>query len=128
MTRVVHFEIHAEQPERAIRFYRSVFEWEFIPFPGAGEDYWFIKTGETGQAGIDGGLVQRRVPLDGTAIIAYVCTVAVSHLDRYLMKIRASGGQLVHEKRPVPGIGWLAYAKDTEGNIFGLLEADEDAG
>jgi uncharacterized protein len=127
MTRVVHFEIHAEQPERAMRFYRSVFEWEFIPFPGVEEDYWFIKTGEPGQTGIDGGLRHRDGPLDGTAITAFVCTVAVDKLDRYLMKVRASGGKLVTDKHPVPGIGWLAYAKDTEGNIFGLLQADEDA-
>lgn len=127
MTRVVHFEIHAEQPERAMRFYRSVFEWEFIPFPGAAEDYWFIKTGEPGQTGIDGGLVQRSVALDGSAIIGFVCTVAVNNLDRYLMKIRASGGQVTTTKRAVPGIGWLAYANDTEGNIFGLLQADENA-
>lgn len=127
MTRVVHFEIHADNPERAIRFYQSVFEWEFIPFPGT-DEYWFIKTGEPGQTGIDGGLVRRRGPVDGTAVIAYVCTVSVDRLDRYMMKIRASGGQQAVAKRAVPGIGWHAYAKDTEGNIFGLMEPDEDAG
>lgn len=126
MTRVVHFEIHADNPERAIRFYQSVFEWEFIPFPGT-DEYWFIKTGESGQTGIDGGLVRRRGPVDGTAVIAYVCTVSVDRLDRYMMKVRASGGQQAVAKRAVPGIGWLAYAKDTEGNVFGLMEADEDA-
>lgn len=126
MTRVVHFEIHADNPERAIRFYQSVFEWEFIPFPGT-DEYWFIKTGESGQTGIDGGLVRRRGPVDGTAIIAYVCTVSVDRLDRYMMKVRASGGQQAVAKRAVPGIGWLAYAKDTEGNVFGLMEPDEDA-
>lgn len=128
MTRVVHFEIQAEQPERAMRFYRSVFEWEFTPFPVADREYWFIKTGEPGRTGIDGGLTRRHGALDGTAVIAYVCIVSVDKLDRYLMKVRASGGQMVAEKRAVPGIGWLAYAKDTEGNIFGLLQTDEDAG
>lgn len=127
MTRVVHFEVHADQPQRAIRFYRSVFEWDFIAFPAIEEDYWFIKTGEPGQTGIDGGLRRREVPVDGTAVTAYVCTVAVDKLERYLMKVRASGGQLVSDKRVVPGIGWIAYAKDTEGNIFGLLQTDADA-
>lgn len=126
MSRVVHFEIHAEQPERAIRFYQSVFEWEFIPFPGT-DEFWFIRTGEPGQSGIDGGLVRRREPIDGSAVTAFVCTVSVDRLDRYLMKVRASGGQQAAAKRAVPGIGWLAYAKDTEGNLFGLLEPDENA-
>lgn len=127
MSRVVHFEIHADQPERAIAFYRSVFEWEFVPFPGS-DDYWFIRTGDSAwQSGIDGGLVRRRNPIDGSAVNAFVCTVSVDDLDRYLMKVRASGGQLAAAKRAVAGVGWLAYAKDTEGNLFGLMQPDEDA-
>lgn len=126
MSRVIHFEIQAGDPERAMRFYTSVFEWEFIPFPGA-DDYWFIRTGEPKQPGIDGGLVRRRGELDGTAVIGFVCTISVDRLDRYLMKVRASGGQQLGAKRAVPGIGWLAYAKDTEGNVFGLMQPDAHA-
>lgn len=126
MTRVVHFEVHADQPQRAMRFYGSVFEWEFIPFPGIDEDYWFIKTGEPGQTGIDGGLRKRHGQVDGAAVTAFVCTVAVDKLERYLMKVRASGGQILSEKRAIPGIGWIAYAQDTEGNTFGLLQTDDE--
>ena len=126
MTRVVHFEVHADQPQRARRFYGSVFEWEFIPFPAIEEDYWFIKTGEPGQTGIDGGLRKRERAVDGSAVTAFVCTVAVDKLERYLMKVRASGGQILSEKRAIPGIGWIAYAQDTEGNTFGLLQTDAE--
>jgi uncharacterized protein len=127
MSRVVHFEIHADEPERAIRFYRSVFEWEFVPFPGNGE-YWFIRTGDSSwQPGIDGGLVRRKEPLGDSTPNAFVCTVSVDDVDRYLMRVKASGGKLAGRKRAVGGIGWLAYATDTEGNVFGLMQPDEDA-
>lgn len=128
MSRVIHFEIHADQPERAIQFYRSVFEWDFVAFPGS-DEYWFIRTGDSSwQPGIDGGLLRRQTPLDGNAVSAFVCTISVDDLDRYLMKVRASGGQLAAPKRAVQGIGWLAYALDTEGNRFGMMQPDEDAG
>jgi predicted enzyme related to lactoylglutathione lyase len=125
MPRVVHFEIHADDPEQAIRFYNSVFGWRFTPFENF--EYWLIATGESGQPGIDGGLVRRKQPIDGASVIAFVCTVAVDDLDRYLMRVVTSGGQVVVPKSPVPGVGWLAHCKDTEGNVFGMLEADAAA-
>ena len=39
----------------------------------------------------------------------------------------ARGGTIALPKMPIPGIGWLAYAKDTEGNLFGLMQADPAA-
>jgi len=39
----------------------------------------------------------------------------------------AEDGNMALEKMPVPGVGWLAYAKDTEGNIFGVLQPDQAA-
>ncbi|MDE2195771.1 MAG: VOC family protein [Gammaproteobacteria bacterium] len=127
MPRVIHFEIHAGQPERAIRFYQSVFGWKFTAFGTAPVEYWVVKTGEADQPGIDGGMIRRRSPVDGVAVTAYVCTIAVAGLDRYLMKVVTSGGQLSVNKMAIRGVGWLAYCKDTEGNLFGMLEADAEA-
>lgn len=126
MPRVIHFEIHAEDPERAIRFYRQVFGWEFTRWGGA-QEYWIIRTGEADQPGIDGGLIRRRGALDSGAVNAYVCTVAVDSLARYLNRVALSGGHQVVDTMAIAGVGWLAYCKDTEGNIFGMLEADEHA-
>ena len=39
----------------------------------------------------------------------------------------ASGGSIALPKMPVPGVGWLAYFKDTEGNIFGAMQGDANA-
>jgi uncharacterized protein len=126
MPRVIHFEIHAEQPERAIRFYTELFGWQFTQWNG-GVPYWLISTGPKEQQGIDGGLVSRRGPVDGEAVLAYVCTVDVPSVDDAVAKITALGGTIALAKMPVPGVGWLAYGKDTEGNIFGVMQADPTA-
>ena len=60
-------------------------------------------------------------------MIAYVCTVDVPALDDYLKKAQARGGAVAVPKMPIPGIGWLAYCKDTEGNVFGMMQSDPKA-
>lgn len=126
MPRVIHFEIHADRPERAMRFYASVFGWQFTSLKGMPVEYWAVQTGDAGP-GIDGGLMARLTPLDGSSVTAFVATIAVSNLDQYVMKVATSGGQLAVPKIAIRGIGWLAYCKDTEGNLFGMLQADAAA-
>src|SRR5215813_525790 len=86
MPRVMHFEIHAEDPARAIRFYESLLGWQFTAWGGGEVEYWLIKTGEDGTPGINGGLVRRRGAIDGQAVIAFVCTVDVTDLAATLAK------------------------------------------
>jgi predicted enzyme related to lactoylglutathione lyase len=126
MPRVIHFEIHAENPERASQFYSSLFQWQFSKWEGP-MDYWLIKTGEEGSPGINGGLVKRHGTIDGQAVIAYVCTIDVEDVDRVLQNITSKGGTIALPKMPIPSVGWLAYAKDTEGNIFGIMHRDPAA-
>jgi predicted enzyme related to lactoylglutathione lyase len=126
MPRVIHFEIHADDPERAMKFYRDMFAWDFTKWEGP-QPYWLIKTGADTEPGINGGMIPRRGAVDGQAVIAYVCTVDVPSLDESLNKALASGGTLAVPKMPIPGVGWLAYCKDTEGNIFGMMQADPGA-
>ena len=71
MARVIHFEIQADNPERAIGFYKGLFGWEFAQWNGP-QAYWLIKTGPDSQPGINGGLLPRRGAIDGQAVIAYV--------------------------------------------------------
>jgi hypothetical protein len=126
MPRVIHFEIHAENPERAVKFYSTVLGWEFTKWEGP-MPYWLIKTGPDDQPGINGGLLPRQCAIDGQAVIAYVCTVDTPSVDQHVAKALANGGTVALPKMPIPGIGWLAYCKDTEGNIFGLMQADPKA-
>ena len=127
MPRPIHFEIHAENPQRAIDFYTKLFGWQFSQW--GGESYWLVKTGEQGTPGIDGGLMPRRGPgpADMAAVNAFVCTVDVADLDAMVQKVTASGGTIALPKMAVPTVGWLAYGKDTEGNLFGMMQMDAKA-
>ena len=135
MSRVVHFEIHAADPERAAAFYRLVFGWNINEWTIPGVEvpnenrYWMVVTGSSPEPGIDGGILVRRgaPPAGGQPVNAYVCTVGVSSLDEYVDKALAAGGTLALPRMPIKGVGWLAYCKDTEGNIFGIMEADQNA-
>lgn len=127
MSRVVHFEIHADDPERASAFYTALLGWEFTNWGGGQWEYWVIKTGDPADRGIDGGMIRRRGTNDGTAVIAYVCTVEVGNVDNTVGKALTLGGSIALPKQAVPGVGWLAYLKDTESNIFGVLQNDTAA-
>ena len=125
MGRVMHFEIQAEEPERAIQFYTDVFGWKITQW---GEDeYWLITTGPKEEPGIDGGITKRRGALDDNAVLAYVCTITTTNVDDAIAKVKAHGGENVVPRMPIPTVGWLAYCKDTEGNIFGVMHADPNA-
>lgn len=126
MNRVVHFEIHAANPQRAIDFYKNVFGWEFTSWGGP-DAYWLIKTGPDNEPGINGGLIKRRGEIDGQAVIAYVCTIGVESVDKTSKEITGNAGEIVVPKMPIPGVGWLIYCKDTEGNIFGIHQEDPNA-
>lgn len=136
MNRVVHFEIHASDPERAATFYRAVFGWTINEWVIPGVEmppenrYWLVGTGPDGEPGINGGILVRRgeSPADGQPVNAYICTIGVASLDAAVAKALASGGAAVLPKMPIKGVGWLAYCRDTEGNIFGMMQDDRTAG
>jgi predicted enzyme related to lactoylglutathione lyase len=129
MPRVIHFEIHAQDPERAIRFYTEVLGWRFEQWSGPME-YWLVRTGPEGEPVVDGGLLRRRgiAPQAGQPVNAYVCMVDVPDLDSYLQHAVQLGAVRAVDKMPVPGIGWLAYLQDSEGNLLGMLQRDSSAG
>jgi predicted enzyme related to lactoylglutathione lyase len=61
------------------------------------------------------------------AVNAFVCTVDVSELDAMVEKAVAAGAKIALPKMAIPTVGWLAYCKDTEGNIFGMMQMDSNA-
>ncbi len=126
MSRAVHFEIQASDPQALINYYHGLFGWTFNKWEGG--DYWMVHTGPEDQPGINGGLLPRRgpVPDSAAAVNAFVITVDVEDIDAAISKA-SDGGVLCVPKSPVPGIGWLAYIKDPDGNIFGMMQADTSA-
>ena len=124
MPRVIHFELCADDPERAVKFYDEVFGWKTQKWDGP-QSYWLLETGEEGQPGINGGLMKRSEnPLPPSSATN---TIDVPSVDDYSQKIAGHGGKVVMPKFAVAGIGYMAYCEDTEGNIFGIMEIDPSA-
>lgn len=128
MNRVVHFEIHAKDGDKMQQFYTEVFGWKITNLGEQMGNYRMIVTGEDmpGEQwhGINGGITPRmgNIPESGQPVNAFVCTISVDQLDNYIDKVKKAGGSIALEKMDVQGVGWLAYCKDPEGNIFGLLQ------
>jgi len=128
--RVVHFEIHAVDPERVMAFYRDVFGWTFPRWMEV-PPYWGVITGSEGSAaaGINGGLMQRRgaAPGEGSPVNAYVCTVQVDSYDETHDRIVKAGGTVAVGKQAITGMAWQGYYKDPDGNLFGVHQPDVNA-
>ncbi len=131
MNRIVHFEIHADDVERAAKFYRGIFNWEIGKWAGGNMDYWFVMTApkDSKEHGINGGLIKRPNPLTDKlcGANAFVCTIAVDDYEKYAEKILSAGGRVAMPKFAIPGMAWQGYFIDTEGNTFGLHQADVKA-
>jgi predicted enzyme related to lactoylglutathione lyase len=97
--------------------------WTFQKYGGDEMPYWLATTGADGEPGINGGLMQRQ----GSMGPGTTNTMGVENIDTAVDAITAAGGQIVLEKMPVPGMGWVAYALDTEGNQLGVFQMDSEA-
>jgi hypothetical protein len=122
MPRIVHFEISVDDLKRAADFYTKVFNWKFQTWGEGDQAYWLVTTGDSKEPGIDGGMMRRTEMFPPTTNI-----VGVPSVDDYSQKIVKEGGTQIVPKSPIPGVGWVAYFKDTEGNIFGIYQRDESA-
>jgi uncharacterized protein len=126
MHKVVHFEIPADDLDRAKSFYGSVFGWQLQTMPmGEGGEYTVVMTTPvddqtqlpTEPGAINGGMMKR-----GGQLTAPVLTVDVDAIDDALSQIEARGGSTVTPRTTIPGMGAYAYFKDPEGNVLGLWE------
>jgi len=131
--RVVHFEIGVEDTERAINFYRNTFNWKIEKWESTDPkmEYWLITTGEKETPGIDGGLFKREnepePSKDSQNAANYLCTISIEDIDESIASIKENGGDVITEKMEIPKVGVMAYARDTEGNIFGIMQSDPNA-
>jgi predicted enzyme related to lactoylglutathione lyase len=128
MNRVVHFEIHSTNLDQMQKLYADVFGWRITDLGPQMGNYRMVNTGEDPVGvrfpGINGGLTPRHgaPPQADQAVNAYVCTIGVDDIDVYIGKVKSAGGSTALDKMQVPGVGWLAYMKDPDGNIFGMLQ------
>jgi len=120
MARVLHFEIPSDDPQRTIRFYERTLGWKIQQYEG--QPYWLISTGEHTEPGIDGAIMPRDGPF-----VNVVNTIGVESLDVTIRRIEENGGTIVVPRTAVPKVGWLIHFKDTEGNLTGAIQPDENA-
>jgi predicted enzyme related to lactoylglutathione lyase len=122
MPSIAHFDIPAEDVERAKRFYSELFGWKLEKPPGPME-YYMIETADLeGKPGVGGGLGERQGP--DQQIVNYI---GVPSVDEYSTRVTDLGGTVIQPKMTVPGFGYLATCMDTENNVFGLWQDDENA-
>lgn len=125
--RVIHFEVQADDIERAKTFYKKVFNWKIEKMMEndptqevEGMDYWGITTGSDSARGINGGMYER--PADNK-LFTYDCTIDVADIDKAIDLVKSNGGQITSEKMKIENVGWFARGIDTEGNTFGLMQS-----
>ena len=124
MDSVVHFEIPADNPTRASKFYKDAFGWNIQKWEGP-MAYWMLGTAESDENGmpknpgaINGGMAKREAPLK-----SIVVTVMVDDIEKALQRVEKAGGKAVSKKQAVGDMGFSAYFKDSEGNVVGLFQA-----
>jgi len=130
MNSIVHFEIHASDPEKLAGFYREVFGWDIKKWDSPVMEYWVVMTAaKDAPNAINGGLLRRKgpAPAEGQAVNAFVCTVNVQDIDDTMTKAAEAGAKIAAPKMPLPGMAWIAYLKDPDGNILGVHQTDPDA-
>ena len=132
MPTIVHFEIPANDIERAKKFYNDLFGWKIEKWPGSqltsaatGQpmEYWLITTtDDKGNKALGGGMMKRQMPKHH--ITNYI---NVNSIAEYTSKVEELGGKVFASKHTVPGMGYFALCCDTENNIFAIWESDESA-
>ncbi len=126
MNKVVHFEIPADDMDRAKKFYGSIFGWELQDMPmEGGRNYTIVRTVPVDEkthmpkesGAINGGIFKRQELLKTPSLV-----IEVSSIDEKMKSVESSGGKIVQPKKPIGDMGFVAYFKDTEGNVIGLWQ------
>lgn len=122
MNKVIHFELPADDLDRAKKFYQKAFGWKIKAWD---ENYYLVSTGSTDKEGmplepgrINGGMMKRKKRGESPVVV-----VGVASVDRAVKKAEAAGGRIVMPKMPIDKMGFYARVQDTEGNVIGLFES-----
>ena len=137
MPTIVHFEVPADDIERAKKFYNELFGWKIEKWSGTEDnssqltsvatgqtiEYWMMTTtDDNGNKALSGGMMKRQMA--GHQVTNYI---GVESIDEYSSKVEKLGGKVVASKHAVPGMGYFALCIDTENNNFAIWESDGNA-
>ena len=123
MNSVVHFEVPADDLERAKKFYSETFGWSLQQMGPDMGNYVLATTTESGDRGpikpgaINGGMAKR-----GQSFTAPSFSIDVPNIEKAVEKIKAGGGETLGDILTVGDMGRMVYFKDSEGNVMSLWE------
>ncbi|WP_340198839.1 VOC family protein [Ascidiimonas sp. W6] len=121
MATIIHFDISADDIQRAKHFYEQLFGWNIEKFPNSAQDYYIIETKTTkGEKGITGGIAKRE-----KAYQKITNFIQVDSIDESIAKVKELGGQIIEPKTAISNVGTISGCKDTEDNILGLIEVEK---
>jgi uncharacterized protein len=122
---VGHFELPADNTERARKFYAAAFGWKMTQAPGM--DYTMVRTGPADEKGmptapgyVGGGILPR-----GGNVTHPVLTIVVDEITEAEKRIEKNGGKILLRKQPIGdgSMGYMGYFRDSEGNVIGVYQA-----
>ncbi len=114
--KIVHVEFPAKDADRGEKFWEGLGGWSIEGADMAEIDYRMFQ-----DDGWGGAVYPQQEGEQGPVIY-----FGSDDIDADLAKVRELGGE-AQNKEPIPGIGWFARCKDTEGNPFSLYQSDESA-
>ncbi len=122
---LAHFSINADDIDRAAKFYKAVFNWDFEPYGPPG--FFMIRFPSEGPAPTLGSLQGRRELVKGVKANGFECTVAVRDINAAILAVEQNGGKILMAKTTLPAIGHLIFLEDPEGNMIGAMQYDSEA-
>jgi predicted enzyme related to lactoylglutathione lyase len=120
---ISRFSVHADDVDRARRFYEQVFDWKFEPWGPPG--FYLITTGDKHDPGVGGLMHKRREPVTGAGMIGFECTIGVEDIDATIRRIEEHGGRIGMAKFHIPTVGSGCYFYDPEGNWVGAMQYEK---
>ncbi len=121
---VGHFEIPADKPDRARKFYAATFGWKMNEMEGM--NYTMVSTGPVNEQGMpkEPGFIGGGIGPRGKNLEHPVVTIIVDEIDEAVKKIEKNGGTITQKKTAVGDdtMGWTAYFRDSVGNTIGLYQ------
>ncbi|MBK9013802.1 MAG: VOC family protein [Saprospiraceae bacterium] len=119
---IIHFDISADDLQRARHFYEEMFGWKFEQFPGGPQEYFLIDTSPNStEKGLTGGMAKREKEYQKITDF-----IQVDSMDESIAKLEKLGGKVIEPKTYIPTVGFIAGCEDTERNIIGLIELEKN--
>jgi predicted enzyme related to lactoylglutathione lyase len=126
-SQLAHFVIHADDLDRARKFYGAIFGWKFQGYGLDMTDFCQIVDGAGNMLAPLGAIQARKFNSASQPVLGFECSIQVDDIDAAARAIEANGGKIVMKKAAIPGVAWIVKFLDTEGNLACAVKYDPAA-